>query len=392
MSDELRNTIVILGSGLAGYTVARELRKLDPQSPLLMVSRDGGDFYSKPTLSNALAQGKSPAALVGTPADDMARQLNMELRKRTQVSALDTAGRRVVTGTGSIEYSKLVLALGADPIRLSLEGDGAADVLSVNDLDDYARFRSAIEGRRRVALLGAGLIGCEFANDLLGAGYEVDVVDPAPGPLGRLLPEAAAEAMRAGLAAAGARWHLGTTARGVERAAGGYRVTLSSGEVLNADVVLSAVGLMPRTGLAKAAGISVKRGIVADRFLATSAPDVYALGDCAEVEGLCLPYVMPIMHAARALAKTLSGAPTAVAYPAMPVIVKTPAAPAVVSPPATGAEGRWRIDASKGVEARFEGADGSLLGFALVGAATAARQALAAKLPPVLDSAPRKAA
>lgn len=379
--------IVILGSGLAGYTTARELRKLDPKVPLVMVSRDGGDFYSKPMLSNALAQGKAPAALVGTPADDMARQLNMELRKRTEVGAIDTVARRVVTGPGGIEYSKLVLALGADPIRLALEGDGADDVLSVNDLDDYARFRSAIAGRRRVVLLGAGLIGCEFANDLLGAGYEVDVVDPAPGPLGRLLPTAAAEAMQAGLASIGVRWHLGRAARCVERAAGGYKVTLSNGEILEADVVLSAVGLSPRTKLARAAGIAVKRGIVTDRFLATSAPDVYALGDCAEVEGLCLPFVMPIMHAARALAKTLGGAPTPVTYPAMPVIVKTPAAPAAVSPPAAESEGQWRIDAGKGVEARFEGADGALLGFALVGSATAARQALAAKLPPVLAPA-----
>jgi rubredoxin-NAD+ reductase len=392
VSDALGGPIVILGSGLAGYTVARELRKLDPRAPLVMVSRDGGDFYSKPALSNALAQGKEPAALVGTRADDMVRQLDMELLKRTEVSALDTAGRRIVTGAGSLGYSKLVLAPGADPIRLSLEGDGAADVLSVNDLDDYARFRSAIAGRRRVVLLGAGLIGCEFANDLLGAGYEVDVVDPAPAPLGRLLPGAAAGAMRSALAAAGARWHLGSTARRVERAGGGCRVTLSDGEILDTGVVLSAVGLSPRTALAKAAGLAVRRGIVADRFLATSAPGVYALGDCAEVEGLCLPYVMPIMHAARALAKTLAGVPTAVSYPAMPVIVKTPAAPAVVSPPAAGAEGEWRIDAGEGVEARFEGADGALLGFALVGAATARRQALAAKLPPVLDAAARRAA
>ena len=114
MSGILGKPIVILGSGLAGYTVARELRKLDPQVPLVMVSRDGGDFYSKPMLSNALAQGKAPPALVGTPADDMARQLNMELRKRTAVSALDTAGRRVVTGVGAgREARALTRAAGA---------------------------------------------------------------------------------------------------------------------------------------------------------------------------------------------------------------------------------------------------------------------------------------
>ena len=111
-------------------------------------------------------------------------------------------------------------------------------------------------------------------------------------------------------------------------------MTLSDHRVLSVDAVLSSVGLRPRTGLAERAGIAVKRGIVVDRYLATNAPDVYALGDCAEVEGLVLPFVMPIMHAARALAKTLCGEPTRLTYPAMPIVVKTTAYPVVVAPPA----------------------------------------------------------
>ncbi len=388
MSAAVSEPILILGSGLAGYGVARELRKLEPQLPLVMLTRDGGDFYSKPMLSNALAQKRAPAALVTTPAERIAGELGITLLRRTRVSALDTAGRRVVTDSGDIAYSKLVLALGADPIRLPLAGDGAADVISVNDLDDYARFRGAIEGKRRVVLLGAGLIGCEFANDLAGGGYEVEVLDPAPWPLGRLLPEAAGEAVKSGLAAAGVRWRLGATAQRVERAGGGLRLALSDGSALEADVVLSAVGLAPRTALARDAGIAVRRGIAADRFLATRAPDVYALGDCAEVEGLWLPYVMPIMNAARALAKSLAGNPTPVSYPAMPVLVKTPAAPAVVAPPPPGAAGSWRLVPADGLEARFEAPDGTLAGFALVGRAVSARSALTRLLPPVLESAP----
>ncbi|HSD60177.1 MAG TPA: FAD-dependent oxidoreductase, partial [Burkholderiales bacterium] len=344
----MADPIVILGSGLAGYAVAREFRKLDRDAPLVMVSRDAGDFYAKPMLSNALAQGKTPAALVTTPGERMAEQLGLTLIKRTEVHALDTAVRSLRTADGDIAYSKLVLALGADPIRLPLSGDAAGEVLSVNDLDDYAGLRAAIEGKRRVALLGAGLIGCEFANDLAGAGYEVEVLDPAPWPLGRLLPEASGDALREGLAAAGVRWRLGVTAQRVDRAGNSLQLTLSDGSALDTDVVVSAVGLAPRTGLAQAAGIAVRRGIVANRCLATSAADVYALGDCAEVEGLWLPYVMPIMNAARALAKTLAGSPTPVSYPAMPVVVKTPALPTVVAPPRLGAAGRWRIAPGEG--------------------------------------------
>jgi len=273
-----------------------------------------------------------------------------------------------------------VLALGADPIAMPLQGDAAGEVMRVNDLADYARFRAAIEGKRHVTLLGAGLIGCEFANDLAAAGYAVDVVDPAPQPLGRLLPEPAAARMREALQALGVRWHFGTTARRVSRSGASLRVELSDDSLIETDAVLSAIGLEPRTALAAQAGLRVNRGIATDRFLATSAPDVYALGDCAEVEGRVLPFVLPIMHAARALARTLSGTPTEVNYPAMPVAVKTPALPAVVCPP-PGVAGAWTItEDSDGVEARFEDERDALRGFALVGAATANKAALVARL------------
>jgi rubredoxin---NAD+ reductase len=155
--------------------------------------------------------------------------------------------------------------------------------------------------------------------------------------------------------------------------------------MFDADVVLSAIGLKPRITLARAAGLKTNRGIVVSRNLDASAPDVYALGDCAEVEGLVLPFVMPIMHAARALAATLSGKPTAVVYPAMPVLVKTPACPTIVSPPPAGAAGSWSITADdESVKSLFLGADGKLLGFALNGKAAAERGALTQQLPPVI--------
>ena len=376
--------VVIIGSGLAGYTLARELRKLDAVTPLVMLSRDEASFYSKPMLSNALAAGESAAQIASASVGQMAAQLGARIIAGIEVEAIDTASRTLHADGAAIHYSKLVLALGADPIELPLEGDAANQVLRVNDLAGYARFRAAIEGKKTVALLGAGLIGCEFANDLAAAGHRVHVVDPAPRPLGRLLPEAAAEQLRLALAAVGVEWHLGTTARAVSRAASGLRVDLADGIALEADAVLSAIGLRPRTQLAQRAGLKVNRGIVTDRLLQASAADVYALGDCAEVDGQTLPYVLPLMQAARALAKTLTGTATPVVYPAMPVVVKTPALPVVVCPP-PALPGIWKLkqDAS-GIEAWFEDESGKLLGFALVGAATAHKQALTKLAPPVL--------
>lgn len=385
--------IVIAGSGLAGYNLAREFRKLDRDTPLMILSRDAAGFYSKPMLSNALSAGKTAESLVMKSADKMAGEVLATIRPRVEIAAIDAANRIAVLTSGErIAYRDLVLAIGADPIRLPIGGDGAADVLSVNDLDDFARFAARLDGAKRVVVLGAGLIGCEFANDMLARGIAPTVIDIAAWPLGRLLPEAAAAWFRQQLEAAGVAFRMKVSATTIEFNGDAYRVTLDDGSILDADLVLSAVGLRPRTALAGSAGLAVNRGIRVDRLLATSDAHIHALGDCAEVEGLVLPFVMPIMHQARALAATLAGKPTPVAYPAMPVVVKTPACPTVVCPPAANAAGRWlSLPAPEGeggveggIEAQFLAPDGTLLGFALLGAATARKQALTAQAPAAL--------
>ena len=379
------NPIIILGSGLAGYNAAKELRKLDKETPLTVVTADSGFFYSKPMLSNALANKKAPAAIALNTPEQMATQLNATVRAKTRVTALDAAAHTVSIGDEMLVYSKLVLALGADQIRLPIAGDATDAIVTVNDLDDYARFHALLEGRKNIVIIGAGLIGSEFANDLAVAGHHVDVIDIANQPLGRLLPPAGGALLQQKLAALGVTWHFGTGTKSVDHHGGALRVTLDNGVALPAAVVLSAVGLKPRTDLARAAGLTVNRGIVVNRLLQTSDADIYALGDCMEIEGLVMPFVMPIMHAARALGATLGGKPTAVSFPAMPVLVKTPACPTIVSPPAPGTAGEWKIEqTADSVKALYVDASGKLLGFALNGTATAERAKLAPLLPPVL--------
>ena len=187
--------------------------------------------------------------------------------------------------------------------------------------------------------------------------------------------------------AAGAQFRFGVGAQSVQRGPNGLVVTLNDGTTLETDLVLSAIGLKPRTDLATGAHAKVARGVVVDRLLATTVPHVYAIGDCAEVEGTLLPYVMPLMQQARALAATLAGQPTPVSYPAMPVAVKTPACPTVVCPPPTDAEGQWQVSTTDdALEARFAAADAPerLLGFVLQGKAVTQRQAWAAQVPPLL--------
>lgn len=385
--------VVVLGSGLAGYTLVRELRKLDRDVAITMISRDSGDFYSKPMLSNAFALGKDVNTLVNTSAAEMATQLGITLLPYIEVLGMDRARKQLQTSAGMVGYDRLVLALGADPIRLPLEGGAANAVLPVNDLADYAKFRNVLASlpasipaqTKHIAIIGGGLIGCEFANDLAAAGYAVTVIDPAAYPLAGLMPPEAGKELLVPLAALGVTWHFGAAVKAVDHDANGYVLRLTDGNAFTADAVLSAVGLRPRIELARSAGLAVNRGIAVDAQLRSSDENIFALGDCAEIDGRTLPYVLPIMHAARALARVLAGEDARVEFPAMPVVVKTPAHPVAVLPVARDAAGAWKTLANgpgikTGIKMGFFDAQNLLRGFVLTGTYASERNAMSRQL------------
>jgi rubredoxin-NAD+ reductase len=378
--------IVIVGSGMAGYALAREFRKLDQTTPMIMLTADDGAVYSKPMLSNALAQDRTPEALVQKDAARAAADLGIEIRARTRVTTIDRPGKRVaLRGGGGLSYRKLVLAVGAQSRPYPLDSGDAAPIATVNNLDDYGIWRRGLGEGARVLIMGAGLIGVEFANDLAAAGYAVTVADPMQWPLGRLLPEQAGVALREALEEAGVRFRLGRMVEAIEAAADGWQARLDDGETLEFDRVLSAIGLVPHTDLARRAGLAVGTGILVDEMLATGDPDIFAIGDCAETEAGILPYILPLMAEARVLARTLAGEPTRLQLPALPVVVKTPALPVAICPPKPGAEGRWLVSGNRrDLYAVFRGPDGCDLGFALTGAGTGARQTLAGDMPALL--------
>jgi rubredoxin-NAD+ reductase len=388
LADVNARSVVVIGSGLAGYGLVRELRRKDESVSITVLTADGGEGYSKPMISTGYTKDLNADKLAAQSAEELAEQLNVTVRTRTRVASIDTQAQVVqLEGGEALPYSELVLALGAELIRPPIGGDAAEDVLGVNDLDDYRRFQDllAAKGAKKVAIIGAGLIGCEFTNDLLNGGFKVESVDPMGWCLPTLLPERSGRAVQAALEEKGATFHFGPLATEVNRAGDGYAVTLNNGDTIEADAVLCAVGVKPRTGLASDAGIEVNRGIVTDRQLRTNAPNVFAMGDCAEVAGHVLVYVAPLMAAARALAATLAGEATDVSYPAMPVAIKTPACPVVVSPPAKDAEGDWHFEGdAPDIKALFRSGAGDLLGFALTGQAVKERMALAKELPAIL--------
>ena len=376
--------IVIVGTGLAGYTLAREFRKLDTQTPLVLITSDDGRNYSKPMLSTGFAKNKDADALAMQTPEVMAEQLNARILTFTQATAIDRAGKKLHLGNGAEEpYGRLILAVGAEAVKPPVSGDALDKVFSINDLRDYDRFRKALPADGKVAILGAGLIGCEFANDLRIGGYDVSVIAPSSTVMSGLLPDTAADAVQSALTELGVEFYLERFGVLVNKSPDGVSLTLDNGETLDADIVVSAIGLRPRVALAEDAGLKVNKGVAVNRLLATNDPDIFAFGDCAEVDGLNLLYVMPLMNCARALAKTLVGDNTPVAYGVMPVTVKTPACPVVVALPVSKS-GTWSVEQAEGGLRILNTYDGELQGYVLTGNVVSERIQLNKQLPALL--------
>jgi rubredoxin-NAD+ reductase len=329
--------VVIIGAGIAGWSVAEAIRATDTETPVLLVTSCEGISYPKPALSTAFAHGKDADAIAEQDATSKAAALDIEVRTETRVIKIDRKKQRLTTAKGGIDYGKLVLALGASQRKLEVAGDAAGDILRVNDLKAYRALRRRLEDDvRHVTILGAGLIGCEFAEDLAGAGFAVTVVDPTTRPLANLLPAAAAEELQARLLAKGVEWRFDATLDSLETSGTRKRATFSDGNAIDTDLVLSAAGLVANTQVAGKAGLAVNRGIVTNRLMQTDDPNVFSIGDCAEVEGQVYAYIEPIRRQAQTIAATLRGEEQP--FDAKPplVRVKTPSFPLSICPPPEG--------------------------------------------------------
>jgi len=383
--DQDQLPVIVVGTGLAGYNFAREYRKLNTTTPLIMITSDDGRMYYKPAISTGYHTNKSPDQLATATAEEMALELRAEIQTFTSIKSIDEHNQLLETSNGNLNYEKLVLATGARCIELPIAGDGLESIYSINNLMDYSAFRQAMEGKKHVLIIGGGLIGSEYANDLIQSGYEVTVVDPLPSVLSTLMPKAASDSVKNALANAGVQFHFETVVEKIENQATGVKATLASGNEVEADIVLSAVGVRPDLTLAKTAGLQTNRGIITDRSLKTSASNIYALGDCAEVDTHLLFYVAPLVEGAKKLASTINGEEQQVYYGTMPVIIKTTLFPVTVSPPPK-TDGQWHIDieSSTGVKALFKTPEGELVGYALTGDCTKFRDELNMSLRPIM--------
>ncbi|WP_238034799.1 FAD-dependent oxidoreductase [Psychrobacter sp. Ps4] len=332
-SEVSNNGIVIIGAGLAGWHVIDAIRAKDKDIPITLITADSGDRYHKPMLTMAISQKKSAADLVRATGVDAAEAANIKLLANTQVTDVDASTQQlqlisalrsdpVYTNYATIGYDKLVLAMGAHPIfPKSLPEDL---VWHVNHIERFGQLQEKLAtGSQHVAIVGAGMVGTEIAEDLLKAGHQVTLIDLNDAPLSQMLPPKATSRIAQAVNSQGINFLGGYQVSAITRISDGklqvsYEALASATdsstaepiEPLMVDHVIASTGLTVDDKLPTAAGVDFDRrtGIVVDApTLRTSTANIYAIGDCMSINGVACRYVAPLRAQAATIADDILG-------------------------------------------------------------------------------------
>jgi NADPH-dependent 2,4-dienoyl-CoA reductase/sulfur reductase-like enzyme/nitrite reductase/ring-hydroxylating ferredoxin subunit len=270
--------IVIVGGGAAGFAAAEMLRRRGYGGSIVMVSNDAAPPVDRPNLSKDYLAGSAPEDWLPLRPDDFYGQSKIDLRLNTEVTAIDTKQHQIRCGDGTnLTYDRLLLATGAEPVRLPVPSADLPHVHTLRSLADCRAIIADTKSAKRVLVIGASFIGLEAAAALRARNIEVHVVAPETRPMERVLGPQLGDFIRALHEEHGVVFHLGETVTAFD----GRRATLKGGSTLETDVVVVGVGVRPRLALAEQAGLTMDRGVAVDAYLRSSAPEIYAAGDIA---------------------------------------------------------------------------------------------------------------
>jgi NADPH-dependent 2,4-dienoyl-CoA reductase/sulfur reductase-like enzyme/nitrite reductase/ring-hydroxylating ferredoxin subunit len=277
-STDAPDRIVIVGGGAAGLAAADMLRRQEFRGSIVMLSSDAAPPVDRPNLSKDYLAGSAPEDWLPLRPDEFYTEAGIDLRLNVDVTSIDTKARDIIVADGgAIPYDRLLLATGAEPVRLPIPGADQPHVHILRTLADSRAIIESAKGARRAIVIGASFIGLEAAAALRARDIEVHVVAPEARPMERVLGPDMGDFVRALHEEHGVIFHLGDTVTAID----GKRATLKSGGVLEADVVVVGVGVRPRLALAEQAGLKMDRGVVVNEFLETSVTGIYAVGDIA---------------------------------------------------------------------------------------------------------------
>jgi NADPH-dependent 2,4-dienoyl-CoA reductase/sulfur reductase-like enzyme/nitrite reductase/ring-hydroxylating ferredoxin subunit len=270
--------IVIIGGGAAGFAAAEMLRRQDFRGGIVMLSSETSLPVDRPNLSKDYLAGSAPEDWLPLKPEDYYAGQAIDMKLGIEVSAIDPAARKVVLAGGeTVPYDRLLLATGAEPVRLPIPGADQPHVHLLRSLSDCRAIIASAGGARRALVIGASFIGLEVATSLRARDIEVHVVGLEQRPMERVLGPEMGDFVRSLHEEHGVVFHLGDTVTKIE----GRRATLKSGSVIEADLVVVGVGVKPRLSLAEKAGLATDRGVTVNAYLETSAAGVYAAGDIA---------------------------------------------------------------------------------------------------------------
>ena len=328
----MSNGIVIIGAGFAARQLVKNIRKQDATIPLTLIAADSMDEYNKPDLSHVISQGQRADDLTRQTAGEFAEQFNLRLFPHTWVMNIDAEARVVKSQNNQWQYDKLVLATGASAFVPPVPGREL--MLTLNSQQEYRACETQLRDARRVLIVGGGLIGSELAMDFCRAGKAVTLIDNAASILASLMPPEVSSRLQHRLTEMGVHLLLKSQLQGLEKTDSGILATLDRQRSIEVDAVIAATGLRPETALARRAGLTINRGVCVDSYLQTSNADIYALGDCAEINGQVLPFLQPIQL-------------TPLKLPAMLVKIKTPELPLHLAGETQRQDLRWQINTER---------------------------------------------
>src|SRR5215467_1964734 len=270
--------VVIVGGGAAGFAAAEMVRREGFAGSVTLLSADETAPYDRPNCSKDYLAGNAPEEWMPLRPPEFYRDNGIDLRLATEIGSIDPRGRSVTLADGkSLPFDKLLLATGAEPIRLDIPGANAPHVFVLRSLADSRAIIERAKAAKRALVLGASFIGLEAAAALRAREIEVHVAAPERAPLERIFGPEMAQFVRILHEEHGVTFHLEQKATAID----GTRVRLESGQTLDADLVIVGIGVRPRTALAERAGLTTDRGVSVNEYLQTSAPDIYAAGDIA---------------------------------------------------------------------------------------------------------------